>query len=74
MPRAPADAEEEPTWELWDGADDEFGRFLQDALRENQILLRAESTGAENRVFIRPSDASRGKEILRELTQGAPPQ
>ena len=74
MPRAPADAEEGPNWALWAGADDEFGRFLQDALRENQILLRAESAGAENRVFIRPSDAPRGKEILRELSQGAPPQ
>jgi hypothetical protein len=74
IPQARADAEEGPTWELWAGADDEFARFLHDALRENQILLRAESVGAENRVFIRPSDASRGKEILRELTQGAPPQ
>lgn len=74
MPQAPADAEEEPTWELWSGADDDFARFLQDALRENQILLRAESVSAENGVFIRPSDSSRGKEILRELIQGAPPQ
>lgn len=74
MPRAPANAGEGPSWELWAGADDEFAGFLQDALRENQILLRAESTGAENRVFIRPSDASQGKEILRELTQGTPPQ
>src|SRR5579859_8099869 len=74
MPQTQADPEEGPTLEAWAGENEEFAKFLQDALRENQILLRAEYVGAENRVFIRPSDASRGKEILRELTEGAPPQ
>ncbi len=73
-PQAPASAAEEPTWEVWAGADEEFAGFLQDALRENEILLRAQSSSGESRVFVRPSDASRAKEILRELVEGALPQ
>ncbi len=72
-PQAPASAAEEPTWEVWSGADEEFAGFLQDALRENEIPLRAESSSGENKVFVRLSDASRAREILRELVEGAPP-
>ncbi len=73
-PQAPAIAAEEPTWEVWAGADEGFARFLKDALRENEILSREQPSSGESRVFVRPSDASRAKEILRELVEGAPPQ
>ncbi len=73
-PQAPASAAEESTWEVWSGADEEFAGFLQDALRENEIQLHAESNSGDNKVFVRPSDAPRAKEILRELVEGAPPQ
>jgi len=69
-----AAVEEEPTWEVWVGADEEFASFLRDALRENAILLREESLDGESRVLVRPSDASHAKEILRQLTEGAPPR
>jgi hypothetical protein len=73
-PQTPANGAEEPTWEVWSGADEEFAGFLQDALRENEILSHTESSSGEIKVFVRPSDASRAKEILRELVEGAPPQ
>jgi len=73
-PQAPAIAAEEPTWEVWAGADEGFAGFLKDALRENEILSREQPSSGESRVFVRPSDASRAKEILRELVEGAPPQ
>jgi hypothetical protein len=66
--------DERPTFEVWRGEDQEFSRFLQDALRENEILLRRETHGNESSVFVRASDSARANEILRELTEGAPPQ
>jgi hypothetical protein len=63
-----------PTWEVWVGPDDEFASFLQNALRENEILLRVECVDGESRVFVRPCDAPRAKEILRELSEGSPPR
>jgi hypothetical protein len=66
--------EEEPTWEVWIGPDDEFASFLQNALRENEILLRVECVDGESRVFVQPCDAPRAKEILRELNEGSPPR
>ncbi len=73
-PRVLAGVEEEPIWEVWVGADEEFASFLQDALRENEIPLRVESVDGGRRIFVRPSDASQAKEILRELSEGAPPR
>lgn len=73
-PRALAGVGEEPTWEVWVGEDEGFASFLQDALRENEILLRMESVDGESRILVRPSDASSAKEILRELSEGAPPR
>ena len=69
----PANSDEEPTTELWHGTNEEFSRFLQDALRENDILSRPHTRGTETSVCVRPSDTPRAKEILRELTDGAPP-
>lgn len=72
-PRVLAGVKEEPIWEVWVGADEEFASFLQDSLRENEIPLRVESVDGRRRIFVRPSDASQAKEILRELSEGAPP-
>ena len=72
-PQVLAGVEEEPILEVWVGADEEFASFLQDALRENEIPLRVESVDGVRRIFVRPSDASQAKEILRELSEGAPP-
>ena len=66
--------DEAPTTELWHGTDEKFSGFLQDALRENEILSRSDVTGSERSICVRPSDTPRAEEILRELTEGAPPR
>ena len=73
-PEVAAGRDEQPILEIWRGADQEFFRFLQDALRENEIPTGAEAIGSENVVFVRPSDAPRTKEIIRELNEASPPQ
>lgn len=66
--------DEQPTSEVWRGQDEEFSRFLQDALRENDMPLRVTSSGTDTVVFVRPSDAARTKEIVRELSEASPPR
>lgn len=66
--------DEEPTAEVWRGRDQEFSRFLQDALRENDMRLRTDRSGDATVVLVRPSDAPRAREILRELREASPPQ
>jgi hypothetical protein len=74
--RAPTrpSSNEEPTTEIWRGEDESFARFLQDALRENDIATRAEAAPNQTVVLVRPSDSPRAKEITRELTDASPPQ
>jgi hypothetical protein len=59
--------------EIWVGQDERLAAFLQDALRENEILMRAEVDGAEIRIYVCPSDEQRAREIVREIVEGAPP-
>jgi hypothetical protein len=67
-------SDEEPTVEVWRGRDEEFARFLQDALRENAMPLRTETSADEAIVYVRPSDALRAREIVRELKEASPSQ
>jgi len=69
-----ADPREETICEIWRGLDERLAGFLQDALRESEISMRAEVHGTENRIFVRPSDEKRAREIVREIVEGAPPQ
>jgi hypothetical protein len=66
--------DEEPTFEIWAGQDEALSGFLRDALRENEILLRTEVADGENKVFVRPLDARRATDIVREIVEGAPPE
>lgn len=72
-PQQQAVSDEDPTLEIWSGPDDELSGFVRDALRENEIALRAESLGLEKKIYVRPSDAPRAKEIVHEVTEGSPP-
>lgn len=74
QPQPGAAHDEEPTQEVWRGEDRAFARFLQDALRENDMSLLADSSGDETVISVRPSEASRAREILRELQEASPPQ
>ncbi len=64
---------EETICEIWAGQDERLAGFLQDALRESEILTRAEIDGAEKRIYACSSDEKRAREIVREIVEGAPP-
>jgi hypothetical protein len=69
-----ADPGEETTCEIWRGRDESLAGFLQDALHESEILMRTEIHGAETRIYVRPRDERRAREIVREVVEGAPPE
>ena len=71
---APKRADEAPTSEIWSGQSKNFSSFLQDALRENEIALRVDAVNGADHIFVCPSSVARAKEIVRELTEAAPPQ
>ena len=48
--------------------------FLTNALRENEILIRAVNKGRLTVVYVPPSNAGRAREIVRETIEGVPPQ
>lgn len=71
---AGAGAGEKPTLQVWSNADRKLVRFVMDALRENGITARAEEAGGLNGVFVPPSQEAHAREIVREVTQGSPPE
>ena len=66
--------EETPSVQIWSGNNDDRFRFLFDALRENDIPMRLEVAEACTAVLVPPSFESRAREIVREVTQAAPPE
>ncbi len=69
-----ADADEKENCEVWVGADESLAGFIQDALRENEIVVKTERSAMENRIHVRPADAARAREIVREVVEGMPPE
>jgi hypothetical protein len=77
----PAD---EATTEIWSGHDLEMASMIAASLRENGIGSRfdpAEPAEKEERqehtvrrLFVLPDDATRAKEIVREISEATPPQ
>lgn len=63
-----------PTLELWSSNASRLTEFLVDALRENEIPVLTESRGEDTVVFVPPASEARAREILREVTEAAPPQ
>lgn len=64
----------EATLEIWSGSDTAFAGMLHSSFSENDLRCRIkdESPGPM-RLFVRPEDADRAREILREITEGTPP-
>jgi len=62
---------EEANCEIWVGQDERLAAFLQDALRENEIVMKAESSAMETKIHVRPADTERAREIVREIVEGA---
>ena len=71
--REPFD-EREATSEVWAGNTGKLASFLQDALQENDITTKTEIAGAGTKIYVRPSDEARAREIVREIVEGAPPE
>jgi hypothetical protein len=44
------------------------------ALQENEIPVRVENDGELTIVYVPHSNAPRAREIVREITEGVPPQ
>jgi hypothetical protein len=65
---------EQASVSVWAGDDDRTIEFLTSALRENEIPIRAVNEGELTVVYVLPSDENRAREIVREITEGIPPQ
>jgi hypothetical protein len=65
---------EQPNVPVWAGTDPRVIEFLTAALRENEIPIRIAREDELRVVYVPPSDAPRAREIVREITEGIPPQ
>jgi hypothetical protein len=71
-PSRPVD--EKATVSVWAGDDARIVEFLTAALRENEISIRTVNERALTVIYVPPSNAPRAREIVREITEGVPPQ
>lgn len=60
--------------QIWQGSDVKVAEFIISALAENNVVARAAAAGGATAVFVAEGNAARGQEIVREVTQGAPPK
>ena len=67
-------SDEEPSVSVWAGTDPRTIEFLTAALQENEIPIRAVNEDELTVVYVPPSNTSRAREIVREITEGVPPQ
>jgi hypothetical protein len=66
--------EAHPTVEVWTGADDKLAEFLTAALQENEIRMHLETPGGQTHIYVSATNESRAREIVREITEAAPPR
>lgn len=64
---------EDATENVWSGATEELGDFLVAALHENGIPCRLDQQGSRASLFVLPQDATRAREIVREVVEAEPP-
>jgi hypothetical protein len=61
----------EATSEVWAGEDESMAEYLASALRENGMPSRIpDEQGHRARLCVRPEDAARAKDIVRDITDG----
>jgi hypothetical protein len=65
---------EDATVKVWSTENAEPSDFLVAALHENGIRCRVEKHGAQAALYVLPEDEARAKEIVREVTEGLPPE
>jgi hypothetical protein len=66
--------ETHPTVEVWTGADDKLAEFLTAALQENEIPMHLETPEGQTHIYVSAANESRACEIVREITEAAPPE
>ena len=66
--------EAHPTVEVWTGTDDKLAEFLTSALQENEIPMHLETPGGQTHIYVSATNESRAREIVREITEAAPPK
>ncbi|HEV8383291.1 MAG TPA: hypothetical protein VGQ11_00355 [Candidatus Acidoferrales bacterium] len=65
---------QEATVEIWSGDDTGVARVIENCFAENDLPCREkDNKSGPIRIFVRPEDADRAREILREITDGTPP-
>lgn len=62
------------TMEVWRGADDKMAQFLTSAFSENNVNATVSSEAGATVIYVAEGNATRALEIVREVTQGAPPK
>ncbi|HVS74122.1 MAG TPA: hypothetical protein VHE23_01760 [Candidatus Acidoferrales bacterium] len=65
---------EDATVEVWKGDSPAFADLLSASLRENRIHCRADELSGEHLLYVLPPDEPAAREILREITEGVPPE
>lgn len=73
-PQLSESGDEQASVSIRAGDDSRTIEFLTTALLENEIPVRAVNEGALTIVYVRPSYAACAREIVREITEGIPPQ
>jgi hypothetical protein len=65
---APADLQ------VWKGTDTKLAQFLTSALSENNLVARVANEAGSTAIYVAEGNQARALEIVREVTQGAPPK
>lgn len=63
-----------PAVEVWAGNDDRTAQFLTAAMQENEIPIHLENPGDQTKISVSAANATRAREIVREVTEAAPPE
>ncbi len=60
--------------QVWKGTDAKLAQFLTSALDENNLVARASAEAGSTIIYVAEGNETRAREIVREVTQGAPPK
>ena len=66
--------ESHATVEVWAGGEDKLAEFLTASLKENEIPMHLETPGGQTHIYVSAANEARAREIVREITEGAPPK
>ena len=62
------------TLRVWKGTDTKLAQFLTSALSENNLVARVANEAGSAAIYVAEGNQARALEIVREVTQGAPPK